>query len=95
MTLGFKAGRALDAQEAVPDLFGDGRPSNFESPVCILRPSAATLLESAAPEVSGAFERRASRPRRRGRAAQVYFQDSLPSMGTGTLLRAAESHLSR
>ena len=30
MTLRFKAGRALDAQEAVPDLFGDGRPSNAD-----------------------------------------------------------------
>ena len=30
MTLRIKAGRALDAQEAVPDLFGDGRPSNAE-----------------------------------------------------------------
>ena len=31
MKLRFKAGRALDAQEAVgPDLFGDGRPSNAD-----------------------------------------------------------------
>ena len=30
ITLSFKAGRALDAQEAVPDLFGDGRPSNAD-----------------------------------------------------------------
>ena len=30
ITLRFKAGRALDAQEAVPDLFGDGRPSNAD-----------------------------------------------------------------
>ena len=30
MTLRFKAGRALDAQEAVPELFGDGRPSNAD-----------------------------------------------------------------
>ena len=30
MTLRFKAGRALDAQEAVPDLVGDGRPSNAD-----------------------------------------------------------------
>ena len=30
MTLRFKAGRALDAQEAGPDLFGDGRPSNAD-----------------------------------------------------------------
>ena len=28
ITLRFKAGRALDAQEAGPDHFGDGRPSN-------------------------------------------------------------------
>ena len=30
MRLSFKAGRALDAQEAVPVLFGDGRPSNAD-----------------------------------------------------------------
>ena len=30
MTLRFKAGRALDAQEAVPVHFGDGRPSNAD-----------------------------------------------------------------
>ena len=30
MTLRIKAGRALDAQEAGPDLFGDGRPSNAD-----------------------------------------------------------------
>ena len=30
ITLRFKAGRALDAQEAVPVLFGDGRPSNAD-----------------------------------------------------------------
>ena len=30
VTLRFKAGRALDAQEAVLDLFGDGRPSNAD-----------------------------------------------------------------
>ena len=30
ITLRFKAGRALDAQEAVLDHFGDGRPSNAD-----------------------------------------------------------------
>ena len=30
VTLRFKAGRALDAQEAGLDLFGDGRPSNAD-----------------------------------------------------------------
>ena len=30
ITLSFKAGRALDAQEAGPDHFGDGRPSNAD-----------------------------------------------------------------
>ena len=30
MTLRFKAGRALDAQEAVPGLFCAGRPSNAD-----------------------------------------------------------------
>ena len=30
VTLRFKAGRALDAQEAGPDHFGDGRPSNAD-----------------------------------------------------------------
>ena len=30
MRLSFKAGRALDAQEAVPEHFGDGRPSNAD-----------------------------------------------------------------
>ena len=30
MRLRFKAGRALDAQEAGPDHFGDGRPSNAD-----------------------------------------------------------------
>ena len=30
MTLRFKAGRALDAQEADTRLFGDGRPSNAD-----------------------------------------------------------------
>ena len=30
MRLSIKAGRALDAQEAVPHLFGEGRPSNAD-----------------------------------------------------------------
>ena len=30
VTLRFKAGRALDAQEAVLEHFGDGRPSNAD-----------------------------------------------------------------